>query len=236
MSKRILIVEDEAGLRLTLADRLHAEGYDVETACDGEAGHQRATEAEFDLLLLDVMLPRMSGFEVCRRLRQKGSITPVLMLSARGETLDKVSGLQFGADDYVTKPFEFAELLARIEALMRRSAMQAAAAASSSASSVAQVFRFGTVEVHFERTEVLRDGQPVALSAREFHLLRYLIEHRGRTIPRDQLLTEVWGYVAGIPTRTLDVHLVWLRQKLEANPKAPRHFVTVRGLGYKFVE
>jgi two-component system, OmpR family, alkaline phosphatase synthesis response regulator PhoP len=224
MSKRILIVEDEAGLRLTLADRLHAEGYDVETACDGETGHQRATEAEFDLLLLDVMLPRMSGFEVCRRLRQKGSITPVLMLSARG------------ADDYVTKPFEFAELLARIEALMRRSAMQAAAAASSSASSVAQVFRFGTVEVHFERTEVLRDGQPVALSAREFHLLRYLIEHRGRTIPRDQLLTEVWGYVAGIPTRTLDVHLVWLRQKLEANPKAPRHFVTVRGLGYKFVE
>lgn len=224
MSKRILIVEDEPGLRLTLADRLRSEGYEVETEPDGATGFTRASEGAFDALVLDVMLPNMSGFEVCRRLRERGHSVPILILSARDQVVDKVVGLQFGADDYMSKPFEFAELSARIQALLRRAAPPAPSAS----------FRFGNVEVDFRRTEVKRDGGVVALSAREFHLLQFLIENRDQTIPRERLLTEVWGYDAATATRTLDVHIGWLRQKLEDNPKNPAFILTVRGLGYKF--
>jgi two-component system alkaline phosphatase synthesis response regulator PhoP len=227
MSKRILVVEDEPGLRLTLCDRLRSEGYEVESAAEGQSGLALALDGEFEAILLDVMLPNISGFDICRRVRQKGRNTPILMLSARGEVVDKVAGLQFGADDYVSKPFEFAELLARVEALLRRAALP-------TAPSGAAEYAFGNIHVDFKRTEVTRDGQPVALSAREFHLLRYLIEHRDETLDRDILLKEVWGYTAAIPTRTLDVHVAWLRQKLEPNPKTPLYILTVRGFGYKF--
>lgn len=223
MKRRILIVEDEPGLRLTLADRLRSEGYEADAESDGAAGLDRAARDPFDAVILDVMLPNMSGFEVCRRLRERGITVPVLMLSARDQVVDKVAGLQFGADDYLAKPFEFAELMARVQALLRRASPAVAAGP----------FRFGNIEVDLRRTEVLRDGKPVPLSAREFHLLRYLIENRGQTIPRERILTEVWGYDAAAATRTLDVHVGWLRQKLEENPKNPVYILTLRGLGYR---
>ena len=224
---RILLIEDEPGLVLAITDRLVAEGYSVDSRTDGESGLLTAMQSTHDLILLDVMLPRKSGFDVCRYLRQNGVSTPVLMLTARGQLVDKLVGLQLGADDYVTKPFEMSELLARIAALLRRSAM---AAATSPATS----FRFGGTEVNFRNGEVLRDGQSVALSAREFQLLRYLIEHRGELVTRDQMLKEVWGYDAMPSTRTVDVHMTWLRQKVEDDPHHPRFILTLRGLGYKF--
>ncbi len=226
MSARILLVEDEAGLVLTLTDRLQAEGYEVESARDGEAGLSRALSGEHDLVLLDVMLPRKSGFDVCRALRQEGSRVPVMMLTARGQVVDKVVGLQIGADDYLVKPFEMAELLARITALLRRAAPAPEAEEG--------VRRFGNVSVDFKRAEVRKNGQPVVLSAREFQLLRYLLEHPEEVISRETLLHEVWGYQATPSTRTVDVHMAWLRQKLEDNQKFPEHFLTLRGLGYKF--
>jgi two-component system, OmpR family, alkaline phosphatase synthesis response regulator PhoP len=226
MNPRILLVEDEAGLVFTLTDRLQSEGYTVESAEDGESGLERALSGSFDLIVLDVMLPKKSGFDVCRKLRQHDVDTPVLMLTARGEVVDKVVGLQIGADDYVTKPFDMMELLARIEALLRRAPARRAPGGGS--------YRFGAVTVDFKKAEVTREGQPVALSAREYQLLAYLIEHRGETLSRDQLLTEVWGYQTAISTRTVDVHMVWLRQKLEENPKSPQFLLTLRGLGYRF--
>ena len=223
---RILLIEDEPGLVLTLADRLSSEGYAVETATDGEQGLARASTGGFDLIILDIMLPRLSGFEVCRRLRQAGNQTPILMLTARSQVVDKVVGLKTGADDYVTKPFDMMELLARIEALLRRAPARTA--------KTADTFRFGSVQVDFRRAEVVKDGRPVNLSAREFALLRYLIEHRGAALSREELLEKVWGYEPGTTTRTVDVHIAWLRQKLEDNPKYPQFILTVRGLGYKF--
>jgi two-component system, OmpR family, alkaline phosphatase synthesis response regulator PhoP len=226
MSKRILLVEDEPGLVLTLSDRLNKEGFAVETARDGETGLVRATTESFDLIILDIMLPRKNGLDVCRDLRQQGSQTPVIMLTARGQVFDKVVGLKLGADDYLTKPFEMIELLARIEALLRR-APQAVAST--------EVYQFGPVRVDFRKAEVMRDEKPVELSAREFQLLRYFIEHRESAITRDALLNEVWGYNAMPSTRTVDVHVAWLRQKLEPNPRHPQFILTVHGLGYKFV-
>lgn len=223
---RILLVEDEPGLVLTLADRLTSEGYRVETAADGEQGLAKASAGGFDLIILDVMLPKLSGFELCRRLRHSGVDTPILMLTARGQVVDKVVGLKTGADDYVTKPFDMMELLARVEALLRRAPARAAKPAGS--------YRFGAVQVDFRRAEVLKDGRPVALSAREYALLRYLIEHRGAVLSREELLANVWGYEPDVTTRTVDVHVAWLRQKLEENPKYPQFILTVRGLGYKF--
>ncbi|MGB9604935.1 MAG: response regulator transcription factor, partial [Bryobacteraceae bacterium] len=195
-------------------------------AGDGEQGLAKASAGGFDLIILDVMLPRLSGFEVCRRLRQAGVETPILMLTARSQVVDKVVGLKTGADDYVTKPFDMMELLARIEALLRRAPARTAKPADS--------YRFGAVQVDFRRAEVSRDGRPVNLSAREFALLRYLIEHRGAVLSREELLEKVWGYEPGTTTRTVDVHIAWLRQKLEENPKYPQFILTVRGLGYKF--
>jgi len=226
VAPHILLVEDEEGLVMTLTDRLSSEGYAVESRSDGELGLAEALSNAYDLILLDVMLPKKSGFEVCRKLREAGLATPILMLTARGQLVDKVVGLKTGADDYVTKPFEMMELLARIEAILRR-------APRGSGPGLAGL-RFGDVYVDFKAAEVTRAGQPVALSAREFQLLRYLVAHRGQTLSRETLLQEVWGYDAETLTRTVDVHMAWLRQKLESNPKHPEHFLTLRGLGYRF--
>jgi two-component system alkaline phosphatase synthesis response regulator PhoP len=223
--RRLLLVEDEPGLVLTLTDRLAGEGYAVEASADGESGLERIASGGFDLVLLDVMLPRMDGFNVLRELRRRGVETPVILLTARGQVVDKVVGLKLGADDYVTKPFEMIELLARIEAKLRR-----APAAPPSLDG----YQFGDIRVDFRKAEVTKNGQPVEVAAREFQLLRYFIEHRGATLTRDELLNEVWGYNAMPSTRTVDVHVAWLRQKLEDNVRHPQYILTVHGLGYKF--
>jgi two-component system alkaline phosphatase synthesis response regulator PhoP len=236
MSGRILLVEDEPGLLMTLTDRLVSEGFAVETAADGETGLARALAETFDLVILDVGLPRKNGFDVCRDLRQRSVAVPVIMLTARGQVVDKVVGLKIGADDYVTKPFEMMELLARIEALLRRVPPTPPGAAGDAAGGAAtDVYQFGFIRADFRRAEVTREGAPLELSAREFKLLRYFIEHRGATISRDELLNEVWGYNAMPSTRTVDVHIAWLRQKLEPNPHYPQFILTIHGLGYKFV-
>ncbi|PYR54727.1 MAG: DNA-binding response regulator [Acidobacteria bacterium] len=225
MVKRILLVEDEPGLVMTLTDRLQREGYAIETAADGESGLRRASREPFDLVLLDVMLPRMGGFDVCRDLRKRGIDIPIIMLTARGQIVDKVVGLKLGADDYMTKPFEMAELLARVEAKLRR----APAAAHPS-----EGYAFGELSVDFRKAEATKGGAPLDLSAREFQLLRYFIEHRGATLTREELLNEVWGYNAMPSTRTVDVHVAWLRQKIEPNPRHPQFILTIHGMGYKF--
>ena len=234
---RLLLVEDEPSLARTVSDRLVAEGYDVEIATDGPSGERMATEGNFDLVLLDISLPRKNGFDVCRDLRRKGVATPILMLTARNELVDRVLGLKLGADDYLAKPFETLELLARIEALLRRS--QAGTAASSAAADTAHGYRFGDVRVDFDRAQVWRTGEDgteseIACSALEYRLLRFLIENRGQVHDRDRLLDEVWGYDALPATRTVDVHVSSLRQKVEANPGRPEFIVTVHGLGYRF--
>jgi two-component system alkaline phosphatase synthesis response regulator PhoP len=231
MATRLLLVEDEPGLVMTLTDRLMSEGYDVESAMDATTALHTATTGAFDAILLDVMLPGGNGFDICRTIRQRGIQTPILMLTARGQVVDRVVGLKLGADDYLVKPFEMAELLARIEALLRRSATPA----GSPAIPTVDGFRFGTIAVDFRKAEVTRGTQPVEVSAREFKLLRYFIEHRGATLSRDELLNEVWGYNAMPSTRTVDVHVAWLRQKIEDNPRHPRYILTVHGLGYKVV-
>ncbi|MBK7931385.1 MAG: response regulator transcription factor [Bryobacterales bacterium] len=225
MSKKILLVEDEADLVMMLDDRLRVEGYQVEAVADGERALALLREHVYDLVLLDVGLPGMSGLDVCQELRRMGSSVPVIMLTARSQVVDKVVGLKLGADDYVTKPFEMMELLARIEVLLRRA--QASVPAG-------PVVEFGDVVVNLRGAEVRRAGEPVALSAREFQLLRYLIEHRGEALGRDQLLRDVWGYESALTTRTVDVHVGWLRQKLEPDVKHPRFIVTLQGIGYKF--
>jgi two-component system alkaline phosphatase synthesis response regulator PhoP len=225
--KRLLLVEDEPGLVMTLTDRLSGEGYSVEHSQDGESGLERAASEAFDLVLLDVMLPRLNGFDLLRDLRKRGVETPVIMLTARGQVVDKIVGLKLGADDYVTKPFDMSELLARIEAKLRRGAPPLRHADEE---------RFGDFRVDFRRAEVTRSGQPVEVSAREFRLLRYFLEHRGATLSREELLNEVWGYHAMPSTRTVDVHVAWLRQKIEPNPRHPQYILTVHGMGYKFAD
>ncbi len=223
---KLLLVEDEPGLVMTLTDRLLSEGYEVESVGDAPSAVERGGSGGHDLILLDVMLPGGNGFDVCRTLRQRGVQSPILMLTARGQVVDRVVGLKLGADDYLVKPFEMAELLARIEALLRRVPASAPTSAG---------FRFADITIDFRRTEVTKGGRRVDMSAREFKLLRYFVEHRGATVSRDELLNEVWGYNSMPSTRTVDVHVAWLRQKLEANPRHPEHLLTVHGLGYKFV-
>lgn len=223
--RRILLVEDEPSLVLTVSDRLLAEGYQVETAGDGDTALARALAEPFDLVLLDVMLPGRDGFEVCRELRSRGSQVPVLMLTARSQVIDRVVGLKLGADDYLTKPFEMIELLARVEALLRRSPAPPAPAG---------VYTFGDVRVDFRRAEVFRGDEPLTLSALEFKLLAYFIENRGALLTRDELLDKVWGYDAMPVTRTVDVHVGSLRQKLERNPSHPEFILTVHRRGYRF--
>ena len=226
MDQNILLVEDEAGLRKTLGDRIRDEGFLVETAANGVDGFNKGATGQFDLIVLDVMLPQRNGFDVCRDLRRDGIGTPILMLTARGATLDKVLGLKLGADDYLTKPFEMPEFLARIEALLRRSNQRGASKA----------LRFGAVRFDPRRAEVWRDEKQVPVSAREFQLLKYFAEHRGETLTREQLLRAVWGYDSAPSTRTVDVHVAWLRQKLEQDPKQPKWILTVHGIGYRFAD
>jgi len=223
---RILLVEDEPGLVLTLSDLLSAEGYEVETAMDGPTGLAKATSERFDLIILDVMLPRKNGFEVCREIRQKGSDVAILMLTAKTQVIDRVVGLKLGADDYLTKPFDPAELLARVEARLRR--------VEKGSPAPVVLFQFGNVSIDFEKAEVLKQGARVNLAGRELQLLRYLIDHRGKTLSRDELLQNVWEYQPDISTRTVDVHIAWLRQKIEENPQFPKYILTVRGAGYRF--
>ncbi len=223
----ILLVEDEPGLIVTLTDRLVSEGYEVTSASDGISGLETAASGNFDLILLDVMLPKKNGYDVARDLRQRGISTPILMLTAKGETIDKVLGLKLGADDYLTKPFEMIELLARVEVLLRRSQERP--------SHPNGEFRFGNIGVDFKRAEVTKDSSPLELSAMEFRLLQFFIENRGLVHSRDDLLDAVWGYDAMPTTRTVDVHIAWLRQKLEENPRHPQFIQTVHGMGYKFV-
>jgi two-component system, OmpR family, alkaline phosphatase synthesis response regulator PhoP len=222
LQRRILLVEDEESLILTLQDRLESDGYAVTVARDGETALDDGSRNGDDCIVLDVSLPRKNGFDVCRDLRARGVQTPILMLTARGQTIDKVLGLKLGADDYLTKPFEMAELLARIEALLRR--------ARNLVANSADAYAFGDVEVDFRRAEVLRARVPIEISALELKLLRYLIEHRGAVLSRDELLGKVWGYDAMPVTRTVDVHIASLRQKLGAE-----WILTVHGMGYKFV-
>jgi two-component system alkaline phosphatase synthesis response regulator PhoP len=225
--KRILVVEDAQDLAVILRDRLRREGYSVDTAHDGESALHTTRQLGFDLILLDVMLPGISGFEVCRELRQRNHATPILMLTARSETVDKIVGLRLGADDYVTKPFDMGELMARVEALLRRTSRDSKVPCSR--------LRLDDIEVDLPGAEVRRRGVRLDLTAREFLLLRHLIENRGVVQSRDALLKAVWNYDAGLSTRTLDVHIAWLRQKLEEEPSRPKHIITVRGLGYKFM-
>lgn len=226
MSSRILLVEDEPGLVLTLSDLLGTEGHEVETATDGPTGLARAAREPFDLVILDVMLPGKNGFDVCRELRQQGRDVAVLMLTAKTHVVDRVVGLKLGADDYLTKPFDPAELLARVEALLRRVRKEHPATVVR--------FRFGNVDVDFEKSEVCKEGVPVSLAGKELQLLRYLIERRGSVVRREELLENVWEYQSTVSSRTIDVHVAWLRQKLEDNPATPRHIHTVRGVGYRF--
>jgi two-component system alkaline phosphatase synthesis response regulator PhoP len=223
----LLLVEDEPSLVLTLTDRLRAEGYAVEVAGDGNAALARAAAGAFDLVLLDVMLPGRDGFEVCRELRHRGFALPILMLTARSQVVDRVIGLKLGADDYLTKPFAHSELLARIEALLRRTRGELPERIDA--------FAFGPVRVDFRSGEVTREGATVALAPRERELLHYFVAHRDQVLSRDRLLDEVWGYEATVQSRTVDVHVLALRQKLEADPARPRYLRTVHGRGYRFV-
>ena len=226
MSGRILIVEDEPGLVLTLGDRLRSEGYEVESVETGDAGARRAREGSFDLVLLDVGLPGKNGFDVLRDLRQQRVSTPVIMLTARGQVVDRVLGLKLGADDYLAKPFDMMELVARVEAVLRRRSASPADAGSHT---------FGDVRVDFRRAEVQRNGVVVELSSLEFKLLRHFIEHRGALVTRRELLEHVWGYPGVLQTRTVDVHVASLRQKIERHPAKPEYIITVHRMGYRFV-
>jgi DNA-binding response OmpR family regulator len=221
--KRILVVEDEPAIAFGLQADLVAEGYDVAVVGDGETAVRRAREGIFDLVLLDVMLPRKDGFEVCRELRRAGLKTPILLLTARSQEVEKVMGLEWGADDYVTKPFSPPELRARIKALLRR------ASGGEEAS-----YRFGDVEVDFARCELRRGGRTIEMTALELRLLAAFIRNRGRVLSRQKLLDEAWGPGTFITDRVVDNHVVALRKKIEAEPHHPRHLISLRGLGYRF--
>lgn len=231
MNQRILLVEDEDELCLTLGDRLRSEGYIVETAADGDAGLAKAAQLPFDLIILDIMLPYRSGLDVCTEIRRAGLMTPIILLTARSQTVEKVVGLKLGADDYVTKPFDTFELMARIEALMRRVLLR-----RESRWPGASPYRFGSVHLDVRTARVTRDDETIKLTAREYGLLCYFAEHRGAVLSRDVLLREVWGHRPGTNTRTVDMHVASLRQKLELSPKNPELIITVPGMGYRFLE
>jgi two-component system alkaline phosphatase synthesis response regulator PhoP len=223
---RVLLVEDEPSLVLTLVDRLKSEGYEVESAADGETGLRRALDGPFDLILLDVALPGIGGFDVLRDLRRRRVETPVVMLTARGQVVDRVLGLKLGADDYLPKPFDMMELLARMEAVLRRKAGPVLGKTGT--------YSFGDIRLDFRRAEVTRAGDPITLSSLEFKLLSYFVEHRGALLSRSELLEKVWGYPAVLQTRTVDVHVASLRQKIEPHPAKPVYIVTVHRMGYRF--
>ena len=223
---KILIVEDEPNMVAGLRDNFEFEGFQVATALDGLEGLEQALKISPDLVILDVMMPKMSGLDVCKQLKAKRPSIPIIMLTARGQEVDKVVGLELGADDYVTKPFSIRELLARVKAVLRR---------AQGATKDQERYSFGDVEVNVRSCRVIRGGKPVEFSAKEFELLKYFLSHPGETVTRDRLLEDVWGYERYPTTRTVDAHIVRLRQKLEPKPEEPRFILTVHGMGYKFV-
>ncbi len=225
---KILLIEDEAGLVMTIRDRLEEERYEVETAMDGLVGFEKAKLGAFDLIILDLMLPKKGGLDICRDLRQLRIETPIIMLTAKGQVVDKVLGLKLGADDYMQKPFEMMELMARVEVQLRKKRVP-------QKKELLEGYEFDDVVIDFKRMTVKKEGEDLSLSAKEFQLLRFLAENEGVILTRDQLLNEVWGYDALPSTRTVDVHIAWLRQKLEEDSRYPKHILTVHGFGYKFV-
>ena len=227
--KRILIIEDDISILNGLRDVLIFKSYDVFTATDGEAGYETAVEKSPDLIILDIMLPKMDGFTLCKKLRDEGNMIPVLMLTARGEEPDKVKGLDFGADDYVTKPFSLPELLARVRALLRRRP------GKKTEKTLPDSIELGNISLDFKKYEALKGGEPLSLSPKQFGVLRYLATCAGDVVTRDELLDEVWGYEKFPTTRTVDNHIAQLRSKIEENPADPRYLLTVHGIGYKLV-
>jgi len=227
MANKILIVEEDPGLVLTLTDRLESEGFDTNSTDNSGTAFRLAIDGNYSLILLDIMLKGKSGFDICSKLRSAGCKTPILMLTARSQTADKITGLKLGADDYLTKPFNYSELLARIEALIRR---------SSNYPELTGVQKIGDLQIDLQGVEVYKSGARVDLTTKEFQLLKYLLINRGRLVTRDEILNEVWGYGESPSTRTIDTHIGWLRQKLEDDPKKPVRIITVHGFGYKFCE
>ncbi len=224
---RILIVEDEPSMRQGLKDNLEFEGYEVDLAEDGQHGLQKILEEKYHLIVLDIMLPQISGFDVCKKVREKGITTPIIMLTAKGEEVDKVVGLELGADDYITKPFSLRELLARIKAVLRRG--------SGNIVEGRERIAIGRLAVDFATYNAYSDNQPVPMSHREFEVIKYLWQHQNETVSRDKLLEDVWGYDEYPTTRTVDNFILKLRQKIEDDPAHPRHILTVHGIGYKFI-
>jgi two-component system alkaline phosphatase synthesis response regulator PhoP len=222
---RILIVEDDPAMSVALRDGFEFEKHTVEMAADGEDGLRLATNGDHDVIILDVMLPKKSGLDVCKELRRIGRQTPIIMLTARGQEIDKIVGLKLGADDYVTKPFSFMELLARVEAVLRRMSRTAAG----------NEFKFGEIQLDFRTYQASKTGSPLDLTPREFRILRYFIDHTDEVVSREALLNHVWGYDSSAFTRTVDTHMARLRQKIENVPGEPRHLITVHRVGYKFV-
>lgn len=222
----ILVIEDEPSVAIALRDSLESEGHSVEVAADGNSGFQLASNASFELILLDLMLPKMSGLEICQRLRAQDIETPIIMLTARGESSDAAFGLKLGADDYIPKPFDVGELLARIEAVLRRSIRH---------QNEKQTFNIGDVQLDLRRLKATRNGEPIELTPREFEILQLLIAHTGETVTREQLLHHIWGENASLYTRTIDAHITRLRQKIEPNPANPEFIITAHRVGYRLV-
>lgn len=225
--KKILIVEDEPNMRLGLKDNLEFEGYETDFAHDGESGLQKIIDNTYDLILLDVMMPKMSGFDVCKTIRKKGILTPVILLTAKDQEIDKVLGLELGADDYVTKPFSLRELLARIKAVLRR---------GENLSTGDNKVQIGKIEINFQNYTALENDSPVQMSHKEFEILNYLWKHRNRTVSREDLLEKIWGYEGSPTTRTVDNFILKLRQKIEYDSNHPQIIITVHGIGYKLID
>lgn len=225
---KILVVDDEQNMRTGLKDNLEFEGYDVDTANDGEQGLKKILENNYNLVILDVMMPKKSGFDVCKEVRKNGITTPIILLTAKGEEIDKVVGLEIGADDYVTKPFSLRELLARVKAILRRGDNLVM-------NETAREIKIGKLEVNFDGYKATSKNKDVQMSHKEFEILHYLWKHRNSTVSRDDLLTEIWGYDENPATRTVDNFILKLRQKVETDPNHPRIILTVHGIGYKLV-
>jgi DNA-binding response OmpR family regulator len=223
---KILIVEDEAAMRQGLVDNLEFEGYQVDEACDGMSGLEKIQNNKYDLIILDVMMPKISGFDVCKKVRASGNFTPIILLTAKGEEIDKVLGLELGADDYITKPFGLRELLARVKAILRR---------TENIIETSSEYAIGKLRINFSTFNAKSDGVDISLSHREYEILKYLVDHRNSTVSRDDLLKNVWGHTNRINTRTVDNFILKLRQKIENDINHPRVILTIYGIGYKIV-
>lgn len=226
MKRKVLVVEDDASIRFLLVQNLEFEGYEVLEASDGEAGLECALRESPDLLVLDLMLPGISGMEICKRLRNTGNNVPIIMLTARGQQMDKVLGLKAGADDYLTKPFDIMELTARIEALLRR---------AGKSDPTHEVLQLGDMKIDFQSGTILKNGETITLKKVERQLLQYLVYHEGKALTREQIMEDVWGHDYLLSNRTIDTHVTHLRKKIEDNPSKPKHIVTVHRVGYRFV-